>query len=237
MTCFIFSSQHSSLETQHLIKSCQEASTVALQLTRTDEKTITHQHIDCLLREVEILAESSLCVPRYFFQILQSTSVKLAISPQPRVLGEAISVQSGSQLAVKVEGVIQHGKRPGLFRKVNGVVITVTSQLQSRQTHNNHDPKNVNDVGSVLTQTVPPHRDFFSAQFLLAFPTGGQYLIIVEAAVVDEKSNTWRTGPRNTLTVKSHEETSKGVSNITPGNATGSTSGSGRTTYSASSRF
>ncbi|GLG96261.1 Integrator complex subunit 7 [Gryllus bimaculatus] len=208
-----FSSQHSSLETQHLIKSCQEASTVALQLTRTDEKTITHQHIDCLLREVEILAESSLCVPRYFFQILQSTSVKLAISPQPRVLGEAISVQSGSQLAVKVEGVIQHGKRPGLFRK------------------------NVNDVGSVLTQTVPPHRDFFSAQFLLAFPTGGQYLIIVEAAVVDEKSNTWRTGPRNTLTVKSHEETSKGVSNIVPGNATGSTSGSGRTTYSASSRF
>ena len=57
-----------------------------------------------------------------------------------------------------------------------------------------------------MTQTVAPHRDFFTAQFLLAFPTGGQYLLIVEASVVDEKSNVWRTGPRTSLTVKSHEE-------------------------------
>jgi hypothetical protein len=47
------------------------------------------------------------------------------------------------------------------------------------------------------------------AQFLLAFPVGGQYLLIVEASVIDEKSNVWRTGPRNTLTVKSHEEGGK----------------------------
>jgi len=67
--------------------------------------------------------------------------LQLAISPQPRVLGESISVQSGSQLAVKVEGVIQHGKRPGLFRCVSGVVVTVSSQLQARSTHNNHDTK------------------------------------------------------------------------------------------------
>lgn len=62
--------------------------------------------------------------------MLQSTSVKLAISPQPRVIGEFISVQSGSQLAVKVEGVIQHGQKPGLFRRVEGVIVSVTSQLQ-----------------------------------------------------------------------------------------------------------
>lgn len=67
----------------------------------------------------------------------------------------------------------------------------------------------VGDGGSVLTQTVAPHRDFFMAQFLLAFPVGGQYLLIVEASVIDEKSNVWRTGPRTTLTVKSHEEGSK----------------------------
>lgn len=46
-------------------------------------------------------------------------------------MGECISVQSGSQLAVKVEGVIQHGQRPGLFRKVEGVTVSVNSQLQS----------------------------------------------------------------------------------------------------------
>ena len=57
---------------------------------------------------------------------------KLAISPQPRVNGEWISVPSGSQLAVKVEGVIQHGARPGLFRSISGVVLTLSSQLTSR---------------------------------------------------------------------------------------------------------
>lgn len=58
--------------------------------------------------------------------------LQLAVSPQPRVLGENISVQGGSQLAVKVEGVIQHGKRPGLFRMVNRVIVSVNSQLQAR---------------------------------------------------------------------------------------------------------
>lgn len=85
---------------------------------------------------------ASLPVPRFFFQVMQSTSVKLAISPQPRVLGEFISVQSGSQLAVKVEGVIQHGQKPGLFRKVKEVIITVTSQFQNNSKNkDNLDPK------------------------------------------------------------------------------------------------
>lgn len=80
---------------------------------------------------VEILANASLSFPRFFFQVLQSTSVKLAISPQPRVLGEFISVQAGSQLAVKVEGVLQHGQKPGLFRKVERVAVSVNYQLQA----------------------------------------------------------------------------------------------------------
>lgn len=87
--------------------------------------------MECILKQVQTVAKASLSIPRYYFQVLQSTSVKLAIYPQPRVTGEFISVQPGSQLAVKIEGVIQHGKRPGLFRTVNGVIITVTSQLQT----------------------------------------------------------------------------------------------------------
>lgn len=87
--------------------------------------------MDLLKKVVEVLANASLPIPRYFFQVLQSTSVKLAVSPQPRVMGEFISVQAGSQLAVKVEGVIQHGSKPGLFRKIEEVVVTVTSQFQN----------------------------------------------------------------------------------------------------------
>lgn len=57
-----------------------------------------------------------------------------------------------------------------------------------------------------MCQTVTPHKDFFTAQFLLAFPRGGQYILAIEAAVVDEYSNVWKTGPRSTLTVKVPEE-------------------------------
>lgn len=58
--------------------------------------------------------------------------LQLAVTPQPRVNGEYLSVQAGSQLAVKVEGVIQHGTHPGRFRSVSGVVLTLSSQLTSR---------------------------------------------------------------------------------------------------------
>lgn len=53
---------------------------------------------------------------------------------------------------------------------------------------------------------MTPHRDFFTAQFLLALGGGGQHQVVVEAAVVDKSGSVWNTGPRTTLAVKSHEE-------------------------------
>lgn len=201
-----FNLQSSRLESQLLIRGCQNATKIAQIISEENtHQTITHKQVELLKKTVEALVNASLSLPRYFFQVLQSTSVKLAITPQPRVLGEFISVQSGSQLAVKVEGVIQHGQRPGLFRKVEGVIVTVVSQLQSSNKVKEADMKNV-ETSSTLTQTVTPHRDFFTAQFLLAFPRGGQYLLTIEASVVDGDSCTWKTGPRSTLTVKVPEE-------------------------------
>ncbi|KAF7282000.1 hypothetical protein GWI33_003665 [Rhynchophorus ferrugineus] len=202
-----FVMKSSNLESRELVKACDSALKVAQNLLiDSANSTITHRQVDILKKIVEIIANASFPIPRYFFQILQSTSVKLAISPQPRVMGEFISVQAGSQLAVKVEGVIQHGMKPGLFRKIEQVVITVTSQLQSGvKSKDLIDPKLLEQV-SVLSQTVSPHKDFFSAQFLLAFPRGGQYLLAVEASVIDELINTWKTGPKSSLTVKVPEE-------------------------------
>ncbi|XP_030755843.1 integrator complex subunit 7 [Sitophilus oryzae] len=202
-----FGMKNIKLESRELVRACDSALNVAQNLLEDSAtSTITHKQVEILKKIVEILANASLPMPRYFFQILQSTSVKLAISPQPRVMGEFISVQAGSQLAVKVEGVIQHGMKPGLFRRIEQVVITVTSQLQSGvKTKDVIDPKVLEQV-SVLSQTVSPHKDFFSAQFLLAFPRGGQYLLAVEASVIDEQSNTWKTGPKSSLTVKVPEE-------------------------------
>lgn len=60
----------------------------------------------------------------------------------------------------------------------------------------------------MLKQSVTPHRDFFTAQFLLALGSGGQHQVIVEAAVEDKNGNVWNTGPRTTLAVKAHEDPS-----------------------------
>lgn len=224
-TAFDASLQECSLETQYMVKCCQEAAGLAQAIATVQEvKPVTHLHVDVVLRQAEILANTSLCIPRFFFQVLQSTSVKLAVSPQPRVLGENISVQGGSQLAVKVEGVIQHGKRPGLFRMVNRVIVSVTSQLQARP--NVQLDTKMNEAGSMLSQTVTPHRDFFTAEFLMAFSVGGQYILTIEASVVDEKGNSWRTGPRQTISVRSLEDPPK-ASNIPPGGA-GPSSNRGR---------
>ncbi|XP_017781296.1 PREDICTED: integrator complex subunit 7 [Nicrophorus vespilloides] len=194
------------LECRQLLVGCRNAAKIGKSIgDQINTQTITHKHVELLNRIVEVLVDAPLPVPRFFFQVLQCTTLKLAISPQPRVMGEFISVQTGSQLAVKVEGVIQHGQKPGLYRHVEGVVVTVTSQLQPSNKIKDSDIKAV-DANSVLTQTVTPHKDFFSAQFLLAFPRGGQYILAVDASVADKAGNTWKTGPRSTLTVKVPEE-------------------------------
>ena len=58
--------------------------------------------------------------------------LQLALSPSPRTPSEPIPVQSSQQLSLKVEGVVQHGSTPGLFRKIQAVCLNVTSVLQSK---------------------------------------------------------------------------------------------------------
>lgn len=57
---------------------------------------------------------------------------QLALSPSPRTPSEPIPVQNTQQLTLKVEGVVQHGSSPGLFRKIQSVCLNVTSVLQSK---------------------------------------------------------------------------------------------------------
>ncbi|XP_073994843.1 integrator complex subunit 7 [Rhodnius prolixus] len=201
-----FSLQDHSLETQEMLQSCKTAVEIMkkMDLRKWTLRAITHQHVQCLLEQVEVLVTGPFCLPRYFFQILQSTSVKLAVSPQPRVNGEWITVISGAQLAVKVEGVIQHGSRPGLFRSVEKVTVSLVTQPTPRA---NTNEKVASDVSLSLTQTVIPVRDFFSAQFLVSLGSGSaQATAVVEAAVIDQTGATWQTGPKITLTLKQHDD-------------------------------
>lgn len=171
-----------------------------------NQKSITYRHTDAILNQIEILMQTPLCIPRFFFQVLQNTTIKLSISPQPRAAGDPIIVQPGSSLVVKVEGVIQHyGKRPNEFRTIDSIQLTLTSLLVSQKSN---DFKMPNDTVT-LTQIVKPHRDFLTGSFLLPLsnsqssgqfgppvPMGGQWQVTLEACVIDSDNVLWNTGPK-----------------------------------------
>lgn len=195
-------------ETKHLIDCCKmiKREMAHLPVEQGSAKSITTKHTETIINQIEIMMRSPVCMPRFFFQVLQNTSIKLSISPQPRTVGDPVIVQPGSSLVVKVEGVIQHyGRTPSLFRSIEAVQLTLTSQLTSPK---NIEFKSVNDT-ITLTQTVKPHRDFLSGSFLLPLtnvqPTGqfgapvamgGQWQVTLEACVIDGNSILWTTGPK-----------------------------------------
>lgn len=184
-----------SLEIQLIVKCRQELLEI---MSTVKEKAITHKHIRSLKKQASLLATTPMCFPRYFFQTLQSTTITLAVSPQPRVNGEPITVNMGSNFVVKVEGVVQHGTK-AKFRKVDGIQLTIMSQLITR----NHDARQ-NEGNLMLTQTVKPHKDFFASEFCLSFNQGSQHQVHIEAALIDDAASVWQIGVRSTLTIKCH---------------------------------
>ncbi|XP_015243468.1 PREDICTED: integrator complex subunit 7 [Cyprinodon variegatus] len=165
---------------------------------------VSHLHTNCLCDAVIALLKVPLSFQRYFFQKLQSTSIKLALSPSPRTPSEPIPVQNSQQLTLKVEGVVQHGSTPGLFRKIQSVCLNVTSVLQTKTGPDYKIP--LDSKTNEIEQRVEPHNDYFSTQFLLNFSILGTHVVTVEASVVDESGIEWKTGPKTTVSVKSLED-------------------------------
>ncbi|RLW06890.1 hypothetical protein DV515_00004041 [Chloebia gouldiae] len=161
-------------------------------------------HTACLCNAVIALLKVPLSFQRYFFQKLQSTSIKLALSPSPRNPAEPIAVQNNQQLALKVEGVVQHGSKPGLFRKIQSVCLNVSSVLQSKSGQDYKIP--LDSMTNEMEQRVEPHNDYFSTQFLLNFVILGTHNITVESSVIDSNGIVWKTGPKTTIFVKSLED-------------------------------
>lgn len=165
--------------------------------------------------EVECLSKMSLCIigvplkfPRYFFNSIQSTTIKLAISPSQPINNEPHTISVESQMALKIEGVIRHGQNPGLFRKVQSITLLVAISSEGRK--ETTDLKSFcNPPAGPLHQTVEPHNDYFSTQFLLAFPLPNLYTVTVTVGVVDEKGRRWETGPHTSLLVKALEVPSR----------------------------
>ncbi|KAM5239123.1 integrator complex subunit 7 isoform 4-T4 [Ctenodactylus gundi] len=165
---------------------------------------VSYMHTACLCNAIIALLKVPLSFQRYFFQKLQSTSIKLALSPSPRNPAEPIAVHNNQQLALKVEGVVQHGSKPGLFRKIQSVCLNVSSTLQSKSGQDYKIP--LDNMTNEMEQRVEPHNDYFSTQFLLNFAILGTHNITVESSVKDANGIVWKTGPRTTIFVKSLED-------------------------------
>ncbi|XP_037680271.1 integrator complex subunit 7 isoform X1 [Choloepus didactylus] len=165
---------------------------------------VSYMHTACLCNAIIALLKVPISFQRYFFQKLQSTSIKLALSPSPRNPAEPIAVQNNQQLTLKVEGVVQHGSKPGLFRKIQSVCLNVSSTLQSKSGQDYKIP--IDNMTNEMEQRVEPHNDYFSTQFLLNFAILGTHNITVESSVKDANGIMWKTGPRTTIFVKSLED-------------------------------
>uniref|UniRef100_A0A2C9JPR4 Integrator complex subunit 7 n=1 Tax=Biomphalaria glabrata TaxID=6526 RepID=A0A2C9JPR4_BIOGL len=167
---------------------------------------ISYKLMDILSWSVAGFVHASPSFPRFFFQTLQNTVVKLAVSPQQSANQEPILLRADTHLSLKVEGVVQRGEHPALFRKVSSVIISVTTALISRSTVPSTNIKVNESVSVHLTQTVQPHNDYFSTSFVLPFSVLGIHVAKVEAGVIDENGVFWNTGPCTSVTVKSYDD-------------------------------
>ncbi|XP_025105728.1 integrator complex subunit 7-like [Pomacea canaliculata] len=189
-----------------IVSILKELKTMLAESAGSPEKL--YRLIDFLSMSAQNLVQANISFPRFFFQQLQSTNVKLAISPQPSNAGEPVLVRSDTNLTLKVEGVIQKGERPSIFRSVAGVNITVTTSLVNRTVVPQADSleKSTEKTSVQLSQTVGPHNEYFSTSFVLPFPVLGLHSVQLDAAIVDETGACWHTGPRTTLNIKSYDD-------------------------------
>ncbi|XP_030372350.1 integrator complex subunit 7 [Scaptodrosophila lebanonensis] len=204
-------------ETRYFASSCQRMELMQKNLPQEppNAKTISNRHLDVIIAQIEIITKTPLCLPRYFFQILQSTQIKLSVSPQPRSASEPVIVQSGSNLVIKVEGVLQHfTKKKQHFRRVDSVQLSLTSQLMTPRLTSELMKPNNDTV--TLNQTVKPQRDFLSGSFLLPISSGGQFQVTLETFVIDEHGITWCTGPKSSMLVRVLDDPTKPTTAPTP---------------------
>lgn len=54
--------------------------------------------------------------------------------------------------------------------------------------------------------TTSPNNDYFSTQFLLAFPVPGIHAVQISVSVTDQDGTLWKTGPQTSINVKSYDE-------------------------------
>uniref|UniRef100_H2ZCL4 Integrator complex subunit 7 n=1 Tax=Ciona savignyi TaxID=51511 RepID=H2ZCL4_CIOSA len=158
---------------------------------------------DCLVKCSMAILSVPLSFPRYFYQSLQTTSIKLAISPSQRGSSGPVNIEINQQLTLKVEGVVQHVNSSDTrrkFREVARVKLTLRKVKQGQAKVPNTKGKDQ------FVQTVIPRNDYFSTQFLITFPVPGIYNLHIGTNVEDGDGVWWKTGAKETVLVKSFDD-------------------------------
>ncbi|KAL3197582.1 hypothetical protein MRX96_044850 [Rhipicephalus microplus] len=148
--------------------------------------TLTPQQVQLVERLSQELVLVAPCLPRYFFQALQATTIKLAVSPQQKGTGEPLFLAQHAQLALRVEGVVQHRSPPGSSaRTVHKVLVSLATTPPGRSQNATSDTKVPPGGDAVqLSEVVQPHNDYFQAQFLVALTGQGLHTVTIDTAVL-----------------------------------------------------
>jgi len=206
------------VQLQSLINTFQAIASEFKSLSElSDARPISHLHTSCMTSCVRRINACPLPYPRFFYQSLQETRLKLSITPQPRASSEPVPVNTSQLLAIKVEGVIERsGVDHKQSRQVSQVLVQLQTSLQSSKTDRHmdnikHHQDQYHSTGQTsgsthLEQCAHLQNDFFSVDFLAPFAVAGLYTLTLEARLIDPDGNRWRTGVKHTLTVKSFED-------------------------------
>lgn len=131
--------------------------------------------------------------PRYFYQALQKTQIKLAITPQPSTSSGTINLLLNYNLVLKVEGLIQNlSMTQRAIREVSKVVISVSlSSIKQSDSNNN----------LFVQSAASPHNNYFKTEFLLPLRCVGSFQVNIDVSIIDEQERTWNTGPTEKLSI------------------------------------
>lgn len=136
-----------------------QLATVGEYSSASSKEVISRRQIALLESISDELLRAPLSVPRFFFQAIQQTCIKLAISPS----GDAY-IMEGSTFAMLVEGVVVHGRtarRESRIRRAAKVLLSVTATQQQQQVPLTAKGASSDGSGLVLQSLCVPHNDYF----------------------------------------------------------------------------
>lgn len=168
------------------------------------------KQIEMLLRISAKMSLIQLPFPRYFFQQLQYTDIKLEFSLDRSM--DMINIGQGVKFVMNVEGVITtlNARKTAsidlkpmenTFRKIMKILVKFNATLIT-----NNDSSTTVAPSLSMNSIATPLNDYFHVQLLLTFNDVGQYNVTLETFIIDENEIEWKIGDVKYLTAKVVED-------------------------------